>query len=206
MDELQDSIPSITSYDPDGIDPYDTHNLLYIEDPEGWKAFLVKGPETKTYREELKQLGGKWRGDREGWMFYPKLRENMEKYVSQVLSQDPNDVEESFDSNGVPIMARKKVPVIGKMRTNPYMWVKWKVYEPAETMRVKLSSDGVDYWYKIHSIEENKGIKDTVWIYPEDLGDIDEDAILQNTSMMVIVNGKWQVWGMVDEHNIRLIS
>ena len=54
---------------------------MEITNHEGGKSFILSGPDTKKYKEEIKKLGGKWNSSLVGWIFANRHRENIEAFV-----------------------------------------------------------------------------------------------------------------------------
>jgi len=66
------------------------------------KAFVVRGKETKTYKEELKQLGGKFNAllkGGPGWIFSKTNKDKVNSFISSCSSDKnkPSDSEEDND-------------------------------------------------------------------------------------------------------------
>jgi len=61
---------------------------LYL-DTYSDRSFVVRGTSTKSYKENLKKLGGKWNSnlkDGEGWIFSIKRKEEVEKFIKETMT------------------------------------------------------------------------------------------------------------------------
>ena len=177
-------------------------NLINYSD----KTFIVFGEATKTYKQQMMELGGKFNGrlkERFGehvnfpggaaWIFMNKYRSSVYKFVNQVNSGD-NKQHEGVPQQGTQI----NLPtVFAPVKSSTYQFVKWKVYKPTEGMTVTIKAGGASTIGKVVQTESsrNKNIIDTVYI---DLGG--------NTSKLVICNGGWKVWGYMVEHSVYFSS
>ena len=50
------------------------------------KCVVIKGTETKKYKEGIKDIGGKWNATIGGWIFPIKLKNTAEEFVERALS------------------------------------------------------------------------------------------------------------------------
>jgi hypothetical protein len=65
---------------------------MEISNHEGGKSFILKGADTKKYKDEIKKLGGKWNSSLVGWVFPNRLRENVEEFLKNpVQVSEPED-------------------------------------------------------------------------------------------------------------------
>lgn len=48
------------------------------------KSLLLKGKETKEYKKEIKELGGKWNSSLKGWIFSKKKGEEISLFLTSV--------------------------------------------------------------------------------------------------------------------------
>ena len=186
----------------DASPPMDAPTLVETENPVlgvvnySDKSFIVFGEATRTYKEQLRDLGGKYNGrlkERTGfvggaaWLFYNNLRANVYNFVNQVNDGGMNHHE------GIPQQGEQiALPtVIAPIKNKTYQFVKWKVYIPTEGMSVTIKAGGSASTGKVIQTETHRNFVDTVYI---NLG--------ENTSKLVICNGLWQVWGYMVEHSV----
>jgi len=158
------------------------------------KSFIVFGDATKTYKDSLKALGGKYNGRlgvRDGfpggpaWIFPIHLREKVVEFVTKVNSKsvdlpDPNQM----DTVGLPT-------VIAPIQNKKYQTVRWKVFLPVTGMSVSIKANGTQVMGEVIQTETHNDIVDTAYI-----------TINGNTSKLVICNGSWQVAGYMAEHTV----
>ena len=152
------------------------------------KSLVVYGEATRTYKNDLKNLGGKYNGKlkpREGfeggpgWIFFSKSRDKVIQFVNQVNTSEVESNEE------IPT-------VVAPVKSSTFQWVKWKVFRPSEGMNLTIKVEGNPIEGKVLQTESHEGnIVDTVYV---DIGG--------KTSKLVICNGSWQVWGYMKDHTI----
>lgn len=162
------------------------------------KSFVVFGSDTKTYREQLKSLGGRFNGhlkERENfpggpaWIFPNKHYDNVKDFVESVKSGNFQTGEIPTNEEQGAMLPSVIEPI---QNQNKYQMIKWKVFKPKESMTVTIKSQGKTIDAKIKSIETHNDIVDTVYI-----------SVNNGTSKLVICNGQWQVWGYMTKHKIR---
>ena len=162
------------------------------------KTFIVFGEATKTYKQQMKDLGGKFNGRLKerpgfpggpGWIFILKFKPQVYKFVNQVNTHEikHHDGVTHQDTEGGLALPT----VIAPIKDSVYQTVKWKVYKPVEGMGVSIKAGGAASNGEVLQTESHNNIVDTVYI---NLGG--------NTSKLVICNGKWQVWGYMVDHTI----
>lgn len=162
------------------------------------KTFIVFGDATKTYKEQMKELGGRFNGRLKerpgfpggpGWIFLVKYKPQVFKFVNQVNEGGMSQHERIPQQGGVVTLPTVALP----SRTGQFQTVKWKVYRPTKGMGVVIKAGGVKTEGTVMETEteSNRNVVDTAYI---DIGG--------NTSKLVICNGKWQVWGYMAEHSV----
>lgn len=168
------------------------------------KTFIVYGEATKTYKTQLRDLGGKFNGhlkERDGfnggagWIFMMKFKPEVYKFVNQVNTENinqhngvPNQDSQNASSDGTEITLPT---VIAPIKDATYQYVKWKVFKPVEGMKVTIKAGGASSVGEVIQTETHGNIVDTAYI---NLGG--------NTSKLVITNGVWQVLGYMVEHSV----
>ena len=162
------------------------------------RSFVVYGDLTRKYKDNLKNLGGRFNKNLTlngkkamGWVFG---RKNEEKVMAFVLSV--NDGSANAFSNNVPTTQDIGLPTVNapSNSTNAsYQFVKFRVYRPRENQNVKLTTSGKTMKGVVTKIESHNhdGVIDTVYI--------DFDG---QTSMAAICRSKWQIFGYQTEHNV----
>lgn len=160
------------------------------------KTFIVFGEATRTYKQQLRDLGGKFNGrlkERPGfsggaaWIFMNKFGPTVHDFVKQVNGGDITQHE------GIPQQGEKiALPtVVAPIKDKTYQYVKYKVFKPVDGMSVTIKAGGAVSKGEILQTETHRNIVDTVYI---NLGG--------NTSKLVICNGQWKVWGYMVEHSV----
>lgn len=155
------------------------------------KSFVVYGEATKTYKNDLRNLGGKYNGKlkpREGlfeggpgWIYFKNSWDKVIKFVNQINTRSETV---SNDSGELPT-------VVAPVRNSTFQWVKWKVFRPAEGMKVTVKVNGSSLEGNILQTETHHNWVDTAYV---DIGG--------KTSKLVICNGAWQVWGYMVDHTV----
>ena len=156
------------------------------------KSFVVSGELTRTYKADLKSLGGKFNGRLRGgpgWIFPMKNKEKVMAFVMAVNSGETPEV----SSASIPTMNDIGLPVVEVPNESKYQYVKFKIFKPQNGMTVQLKTSGKLVEGAITQTESSNhdGIIDTVYI--------DFDG---QTSMGVISRGKWQIFGYFADHTI----
>lgn len=168
------------------------------------KSFIVFGNATKTYKQQLAELGGKFNmylkerpgfPGGAGWIFFTKNKGLVYKFLNQVNSGEIKHHEAVMhqDINGDNGM---NLPtVIAPIKQSNYQYVKWKVFKPSEGMKVTIKAGGVSVEGKVLQVETHNNIVDTAYI-----------SLGANTSKLVITNGFWTVHGYMVEHRVHFSS
>ena len=159
------------------------------------KSFVVFGDATKTFKNQLKTLGGKFNGrlkekpDFPGgpaWLFFLSNKDKVIEFVNKV-----NTGRQQIQSE-IPVNNSSALPtVVGPAGKKKFQYVKWKLFKPDTGMVVSIKGNGVEIQGKIIETESHKDIVDTAYI---DVGG--------KTSKLVICNGKWAVWGYMVDHTV----
>lgn len=165
------------------------------------KSFIVFGNATKTYKQQLSELGGKFNmylKERPGfaggaaWIFFTKNKALVYKFLNQVNSGEikhhetvaHQDITETGNGMNLPT-------VIAPIKQNNYQYVKWKVFKPSEGMKVTIKAGGVSVEGKVLQVESHNNVVDTAYI-----------SLGNNTSKLVICGGFWTVHGYMVEHRV----
>ena len=158
------------------------------------KAFVVSGELTRTHKDSLRSLGGKFNKHLKGevtigWIFSKKRQEEVMEFVLAIHNgEEPPS--SSATSMGIPSMNDMGMPVVNTpSNTSKYQFVKFKVFRPAEGIKAQLKSAEKTVEGSVTKIETNDGIVDTVYI--------DFDG---KTSMGVICRSKWQIFVYLTDH------
>jgi len=169
------------------------------------KSFIVFGNATKTYKQQLSELGGKFNmylkerpgfPGGAGWIFFAKNKGLVYKFLNQVNSGEVKHHEgvthQDIDGNNNGI----NLPtVIAPIKQSNYQYVKWKVFKPSEGMKVTIKAGGVSVEGKVLQVETHNNVVDTAYI-----------SLGANTSKLVICNGFWTVYGYMVEHRVHFSS
>ena len=158
------------------------------------KAFVVSGELTRTYKESLKKMGGKFNKNLKidgkvtpGWIFAKKNQEKVMEFVLGVHNGEitPSDNLPSVEQTGMPSFEKSNVP--------KYQFVKFKVFRLAEGMKAQLKSEGKTMEGVVTRIQSsnNNDVIDTAYI--------DFDGKEQ---WGVICRGKWQLFGYFPNHTL----
>ena len=170
--------------------------------PYSDKSFKVSGAATRTYSNQLKDLGGRYNSnlkDGPGWIFSNTKYDVVNEFVQQVQGSEcplPPPVQrrqylpKPSAQQDIPI-PRKPLPQ-PPQRSN-YQTVTYTVPRPQHGMRVLISFDGNQNEYQVVGIEQTDNVTDTVMIQG-----LEPNELLT----LVITNGKWQVLGIADTHSI----
>ena len=114
------------------------------------KAFVVSGELTRTYKDSLKSLGGKFNKNLRiggqvtpGWVFGKRNQEKVMEFVLAIHNGEHPQIS-SATTMGIPSMNDMGMPVVNNPtpNTSKYQFVKFKVFRPAEGMKVQLKSSG----------------------------------------------------------------
>lgn len=159
------------------------------------KAFVVSGELTRTYKNEMRNMGGKFNKNLKGgagWIFSKKSQEKVMEFVMAINSGEaPPSI--SASSAGIPSMNDMGMPVVDAPSTAKYQFVRFKIFKPKDNMNVRLNTGGKTVEGIVTKTESSTrdGVVDTVYI--------DFDG---QTSMGVICRSKWQIFGYFAEHSI----
>ena len=169
------------------------------------KTFIVFGEATKTYKEQMKDLGGKFMKqmkERPGfaggaaWMFFMKLKPQVIDFVNSVNNRQINQHEgvTHQDTINLNVTGQLALPtVIAPIHNATYQTVHWKVYKPVAGMSVTIKAGGASAAGEVLQVESHRNVVDTAYI-----------SLNGNTSKLVIINGYWQVHGYMVEHRVLL--
>ena len=162
------------------LEPMDvSEDLLSLEDYTD-KSFTVHGDATKTYKDYLRNMGGKFNRNLKngpGWVFPLSKKEQVVEFVTLVNSGETPDFSSSSE---LPVV---KMP--------HHQFVKYKLYLPREGMNVRLTVKGKTSNGKVLQTESSNkdGVVDTAYV--------DFDG---QTSLAVVSRGKWQIFGYMPDH------
>ena len=189
------------------------------------KAFKIHGPGANDYSGQIRAMGGKWNRYLRGGPGYiiskrhegeinalldriKRGEETPQPYVPgartmPTLVPTAGTVSSSHLISGVPrqqplaglaspeLLQPRTVPTItDKMQT-----VTWRVIKPQKDQMINIQIGDSKYPYQIRSVHEHGGIIDEAYISPTGKPDAD-------MSKLVITNGKWQVFGFAQEHEV----
>ena len=188
-------------------------NLMTIA-PYGDKgtAFKVTGAATKNYTTTLKSMGGgfyKNVGDGvPGWVFDNSYYNNVVNFVAQANSGNVAPNSNRYVKRNVTVqpatvtttsIALPTVSTSTDSAVSPSVTmqnVSWTVPKPDVRMRVRVLVDNMAADYIITQIQPNPttGNVETAYISPSNNPGL--------SSKLVIVNGKWQVWGYMQDHSV----
>jgi len=213
---VQQSLPpvvpmSVAISSPNGTIINTVGNDLQLNVNENQDTFTLKGRITKSYRENLKKLGGRWDYVNKMWIFEKKHLNDVKTFIEGVKSGSilpdpavPNQFKGS--RNTVPTLnyggnININIPTVQSPNdydSADYQKISWSVFKPKvdQDVSLRIKSNGWTLYYKVTFIEEHNGILDTVFITDKS----------NKTSKLVIENGKWQVKGLMDEHSVYFVK
>ena len=181
-----------------------SEQLVIVENPSikladySDKSFVIFGEATKTYITEIKQIGGKFNGrlkEKPGfpggsaWIFPMKFKNQVIGFVNSVNTDKNRDKAPILSETGeleLPTTSMRTV------RISNYQWVKWKVFKPTINMTASIKAGGNESVGTVIDTEFHKDIIDTAYV---SLGE-------GKKTKLVIINGKWQVWGYRVDHTV----
>jgi len=158
------------------------------------KSLVVAGEGTRLYSDKLKELGGKFNptfkgndrypqlAQQAGWVFPSKKQNEIMQFLQQVQNQQVQPTNQVSPEQ------------------LEYKSITYRVYQPEIGQKMLIQMSGQEYPYQVANIkaeDNNRGVIDAVYFQPADKIGTDQD-----TSKLVIVNGKWQVWGLTQPHEI----
>jgi len=177
-------------------------------------TFRLTGDSTIFYTNQLKSLGGIYDTNyRYGpaWIFDNVRLKDLTKFINDLQNNQlvPSDILEynaSAISSGyaVPVNINlAPLPIITSGINNSslpisigdYQVVTYNVFKPDKGMIVNINLNGQSSQYRIIDIENDQGIIDGVYIEP-----INNNGPI---SKLVIINGRWQVLGLIAPHEVR---
>lgn len=153
------------------------------------KSFVLIGEDTKIYKEQLKKLNGKFSKvlDKEickdgiGWIFSKKNRERVDKFLADLSTQKSDTL---LPTVITVTETESKVQI-----------VKWKVPRPKVGQKVNVSVNSTSLEGTIAEIETHNDIIDTFYIDTQ-----------EGKSKVVIINGKWQIFGLSNPHFVKFTN
>ena len=162
------------------------------------KSFVVSG-DTRTYKEQLKSLGGKFnrnlRGFPNSWIFSNKQMEPVMAFVTSVNTGD-------FQPESLPTVSNnsrnQEIPSVqppSNTAERNYQMVKFRIFRPKEGMTVQLKYDRKTVKGTVIKTETNHDVVDAAYVKFDDV-----------TSLAVICRGKWQLWGFNTNHNLFFVE
>ena len=175
-------------------------------------SFKVTGIATKNYTTTLKSMGGgfyKNVGDGvPGWVFDNSYYNNVVNFVAQANSGNVAPNSNRYVKRNVTVqpatvtttsIALPTVSTSTDSAVSPSVTmqnVSWTVPKPDVRMRVRVLVDNMAADYIITQIQPNPttGNVETAYISPSNNPGL--------SSKLVIVNGRWQVWGYMQDHSV----
>ena len=148
------------------------------------KSFVIRGDDTKRFKDQLRAAGGKFNPMLDGgpgWIFSVKKKEEIQVLLDQIQGGDIKGDQPTS----------RKINIPGQARTQA---VTYTFPRPNQKSILTILSDGISAKYHISSIETHDGIVDTIFIFP--------DGKPMDIKKAVVVNGKWQIWCHPNEHSI----
>ena len=163
------------------------------------KSFVVKGESTKTYSNELKNLGGRFNRNLSvgaGWVFPNKNKDAVTEFVNKANSGQVDKTVPSLpsSSNGNTNVGEGglNIPTVPQqVAEQNYQVVKFKIFKPKEGMKVTLKVNGSVMEGVAKKVETHDNVTDTVYV-----------DFSGKTSLAVICRGKWQIFGLFDDHTL----
>ena len=156
------------------------------------KSFVVLGDSTRIYKNQLRELGGRFNRNLKtgpGWIFSKKSQEKVMDFLMSVESncQSPTNLPDMNSSTGLPQVPKST------LSTNKFRWVKYKVFQPSDNMKVVLKTKQGNSNGRVVQTESsrNDGVVDTAYV--------EFDG---STSLAVFCRGKWQIFGYFEDHTI----
>ena len=155
------------------------------------KSFVVYGSKTRDYKENLKELGGRFNSRLKqqseypggpGWIFAESKREEVETFINSIGNYNTNMMQ---GNDIIPTHYQNS------STKSKYQTVKWRVFRPDVGMQVKINVGTNVKNGKVSRVENNDGVVDTVYINLDN-----------GTTKAVIVNGMWQIHAYLPDHKI----
>lgn len=143
-------------------------------------TFRVVGNSVKLFNNELNTMGGKY--DEGYYIFDNASRDRVSRFI-----------------DGIQTYVSPSNYSLNK-GNDRYQTVVYTVQKPNNDMKIKLKYGDFKFDYNIVRIKENQGIVDEVYIKStQEDGD-------GSVSKLVICNGKWQVLGFTELHEIEFVT
>lgn len=165
------------------------------------KSFVVRG-DSKPYSSYFKERKGRWNPRLQGgpgWIFsYGK--ENSTYNEIYQLVQDINEGKVApIESPTSPRTRVTPTPRTSRVALpTGFQTVSWVIHKPAVNEEISLVSEGNSYRYKITEVQDHDGIVDIATIQS-----LDDPNFVAN---LVIVNGQWQVYKLVQDHTVEFVK
>ena len=175
--------------------------------------FRVIGNSIKLFINELNNMGGKYEDG--CYIFENSSRDRVNRFIEgiqmyisppsyrhDILSDCVTDTktEGLSDSSSDEVLKGSNDVMTGEVSDGLYQTVTYKVQRPNKDMKIKLKYGEYKYDYNIVRIKENKGIVDEVLMQNE------QEVGSESVSKLVICNGKWQVLGFTELHEIEFVT
>jgi len=176
-------------------------------------AFLVSGPETQKYAEQLTQHGGFYNMFLENgpaWIFSETRRSEIKRLLLEIQTIEtlgsrmgttelPTSqtttmtIAAPFATNRTSAVGRASLPTISPQNMQTVSWI---LIRPQVNMTASLIMDGQRYPYYVEEArtDPSGSIVDTLVLRMRNSPD--------SYSLAVIVNGQWQVWGLTTTHSL----
>jgi len=162
------------------------------------KSFVIYGDEnvSKSHAGSFKALGGTFNGRLKqvgefpggpGWIFSFKFQNQAYDFVNKVNSGAIATQQTVPQQGPQTVLPQVTVP----MKNSVFQTVRWKVFLPKVGMIVTIKADGNQLVGTVVQTETHRDIVDTCYI-----------VVNQNTSKLVITNGRWQVLGYMVDHSV----
>ena len=165
-----------------------TTSELTVEDYSD-KSFVVRGEKTRDFKDNLRTLGGKFNRNLRGgaaWIFPKTKQETVVDFVMQVNSGEVSSALPGITSDaGLPTVPNPNV------RSNPYQYVKYKIYKPREGMKATLTTNGKTMEGRVVKTEINNNVVDTAYV------EFDGQR-----SLAITGRGRWEISGLFSKHTL----
>lgn len=166
-----------------------TTNMEFMDYSE--KSFAIFG-NTRPFKDTLRALGGRFNkylniNDNKvpGWIFSKQNSEPVMEFILKANSGETNfDIPTNLNTTGLPTITKPT-------NVSRYQYVKYKVYRPSDNQTVQLKVDGTTKEGTVVKTETHNDVVDTVYI--------DFDG---QTSLAMICNGRWTIFGYNVTHSI----
>ena len=169
------------------------------------KSFVVFGEATKTYKEQMKQLGGSFNmrlqarpgfSGGPGWIFKSSSKPSVVAFINQVNDRKITHHEEVAhqDSPAQGGVTTLNLPtVVGPVANAKYQSVHFRAFKPVIGMTVTVKSGGMTASGKVIQVETSG--RNVVYSAYINIGGA-------TSKLVLLANGYWQVWKHDVEHRV----